>query len=184
MQQVEPTALIAYVATYWDLVWLLDEEQRALLVKLTPEPFGNERPSWGLALAQAHALNGDLRLARAYADSARVAFDGQLRERRGDVDARMYRAVALAYVGRHAEAMRDGEQAVAALAQDAYTGAYFQLLLARIYILAGEHEKALERLEPLLKMPFFLTPAWLRIDPTFDPVRKEPRFLELVSGER
>ena len=26
------------------------------------------------------------------------------------------------------------------------------------------------------------TPAWLRLDPTFDPIRKEPRFQKLVAS--
>jgi hypothetical protein len=31
-------------------------------------------------------------------------------------------------------------------------------------------------------MPYYLSPGWLRIDPAFDPVRKHPRFQQLVSG--
>jgi hypothetical protein len=46
----------------------------------------------------------------------------------------------------------------------------------------GEPEKALDRLEPLLRVPFYLSPAWLKIDPTFDPVRENPRFRRLVEG--
>ena len=30
----------------------------------------------------------------------------------------------------------------------------------------GEPEKALEQLEPLLKIPYYLSPGWLKIDPT------------------
>jgi hypothetical protein len=54
--------------------------------------------------------------------------------------------------------------------------------LARIYILVGEQEKALDQLEPLLKMPYYLTPGWLRIDPNFEPLRKNSRFQKLVAG--
>jgi tetratricopeptide (TPR) repeat protein len=181
---VEPASLVAYVAAYGDLVWLLDEEQQALLLRLTPGPFGDNRGTWGLALAQAHALRGDWGLARAYADSARAAFEAQLRDRRGDVEPRIFRAVALAYLGRRAEAVREGEQSVAAwpISKDAHIGAYYQHLLARIYILAGEPDKALDQLEPLLKIPYWLSPGWLRIDPTFDPLRKHPRFQRLVAG--
>ena len=48
--------------------------------------------------------------------------------------------MALAYLGRLDEAMREGERVVAAVpfSQDAYTGAYYQHMLVRIYILAGE----------------------------------------------
>jgi eukaryotic-like serine/threonine-protein kinase len=183
-REVEPAALVAYVAGYWDLVWLLDEEQRALLLRLTPGPFGEDRGSWGLALAQAHALRGDGSRARAYADSARAALEAQPRDARDEADFRMYRAIALAYLGRRAEAVREGERGVAArpISKDAYNGAYNQHLLAQVYILVGQHEKALDQLEPLLKIPYFLSPGWLKIDPTFDPLRGNPRFERLVKG--
>ena len=49
-------------------------------------------------------------------------------------------------------------------------------------VLVSEPEKALDRLEPLLKMPCYLSPGWLKIDPTFAPLRGSPRFERLVAG--
>ena len=49
-------------------------------------------------------------------------------------------------------------------------------------MMVGEPEKALDQLEPLLRVPYYLSPGYLRIDPTFDSVRKNPRFRKLVEG--
>ena len=85
--------------------------------------------------------------------------------------------------GRKAEAIDAGERAVrmGGIDRDAYGGPYNQLQLVRIYLLTGENAKAFDRLEPLLRIPFYVTPGWHRVDPTFDPVRKDPRFEKLVG---
>ena len=88
------------------------------------------------------------------------------------------------YLGKRAEAIRDGEKAAEPLpiSKDGYTGPYIQHLLVRIYILTGERQKALDHLEPLLQVPYHLSPGWLRIDPEFAPLRAEPRFQKMVSA--
>jgi adenylate cyclase len=63
-----------------------------------------------------------------------------------------------------------------------YIGGYLQLQLVRTYILLGEPDRALDELEPLLRIPFYLSPGWLRVDPAFDPLRNNPRFKKLVEG--
>ncbi len=52
----------------------------------------------------------------------------------------------------------------------------------RIYLATGQTEKALDEIEALLKVPYDLSPGWLRVDPTFDAVRQNPRFQRLVEG--
>jgi serine/threonine-protein kinase len=177
------TRFVSYFATYWEMYWLLTEEQRQLLVRLPPSAFDDDRGSWGLSIAGVATLRGDARMARAYGDSARIALEEQIRQSPDDGQLHSLYGVALAYAGRKAEAIREGERGLAmrSISADAFAGPYLQHQLARIYILVGEPEKALDQLEPLLRMPYDLTPAWLRADPTFDPLRKNPRFQRLAG---
>jgi len=182
-KEVEPAALVAYLANYWDLVWVLDEEQRGLLLRLTPSAFDDDPGARAICFAQASALTGDAANVRAYAEEARKAAEGLLREAPNDPTRRVGLGLALAYLGRKGDAIREGERgaALAPVSKNASLGPYYQHQLARIYILTGEPEKALDQLEPLLKIPYYLSPGWLKIDPNFDPLRKNPRFQKLVA---
>jgi len=185
-QEVEPTALVAYVSTYWDLFWMLEPEQQGLLLRLTPTAFDDDRATWAIVLAQAYHLRGDTTRTRVYADSALPAFESRVRAGPNDPQNHAFLGLTLAYLGRKAEAVREGEKAVAirSSAGDGYNGPYYQHLLARTYTLLGEPEKALNQLEGLLKIPYFLSPGWLKVDPTFDPLRKNPRFEKMVKGDK
>ncbi len=180
----EPTALVAAFGQYWDLFWVLDDAQQQLLLRLPPSTYDGDRGTWGIVRAQTYHVRGDLELTRVYADSARKGFQETLRATPDDPQRHAFLGLAYAYLGRKADAIREGERAVmlAPLERDGYIGPYLQHLLVRIYLLSGEPDKALDRLEPLLRMPYFLSPGWLRVDPSFDPVRSNPRFRKLAEG--
>ncbi len=183
-KEVDTASLAAYVGNYWDLVWLLTDEQQTLLLRLTPSAFDNDHAVWGLVLTQAAALRGDTAQVRRFADQSQSAFTEQLKTAAENSQLLCLRGVALAYLGRSAEAVREGERGLAlqSPSKDGYSGPYNQHQLVRIYILAGQQEKALDLLEPLLKIPYYLTPAWLRIDPNFDPLRQNARFKKIVGS--
>jgi TolB-like protein/Tfp pilus assembly protein PilF len=183
-KQVQPTALVAFLGTYQDLHWVLDEPRRQLLLRLTPAAFGDDKGNWGLVMAQAHALYGDKEKVKEYAEEARRVYAHQIVENPDAAQARVLLGLMLAYLGRGDEAVREGERGVglAPISKNARSGPYYQHQLVRIHILLGNREKALDLLGPLLTIPYHLTPGWLRIDPNFDPLRGNPRFERLVKG--
>ena len=184
LSAVEPAPLLAFFANFQDLYWVLDDAQQQQLLTLPPSAFDDDRATWAIVRAQTYQLRGNPAQARVYADSARLATEEQLRATPGDGQLHVFQGLALAYLGLKAEAIAEGQRAVALwpVSRDAYQGVYIQHQLVRIYLLVGEPEKALDQLEPLLKMPYYLSPGWLRIDPTFAPLKGNPRFEKLVAG--
>jgi eukaryotic-like serine/threonine-protein kinase len=180
---IDPTTLVAALGTYEDIAWVMDESQQDLLFRLTPSAFDDDRGSWALALSQVAALRKDEATSRRLAGEAAKIVEEQLKTAPDDASLHSSLSQAYGYQGRKEEAVREGLRAVAIrpVSKDATNGPFLQHQLARVYILNGEPEKALDLLEPLLKMPYWLTPAWLRIDPNFDPLRKNPRFEKLTK---
>jgi hypothetical protein len=165
------------------MAWVLDPDRRALLLTLEPKDFA-DRAEWAVFLALANSQVGNAARAKELGAIAADEFQAQLASGAEDSARHGFRGLALALAGRREEAVREGRRGVELLpiSRDAFSGPYRQHILARIYILTGEEEKALDTLEPLLLVPYFLTPAWLRLDPTYDPLRHNPRFVKLVAG--
>ncbi len=133
--------------------------------------------------AQIHGLMGNRQRERAYYDSARSMLESKIQQRPDDERLRSALGIAYAGLGRKGDAIREGELGVELLpmSKEAWRGAYRLKDLARIYTMVGEYDATIDRLESLLAVPSITAVPGLRIDPTWEPLRDQPRFQALLA---
>jgi tetratricopeptide (TPR) repeat protein len=119
-------------------------------------------------------------------DSARAALETALRRLPDDYGYHAQLGRAYAGLGRADDAVREGQRAVELLPpeRDAYFGMENVINLALIHATLGQAEPAVRQLRIVLAGQPFLTPAWLRVDPNWDPIRSDPAFQQLVAAGR
>ncbi len=180
---ITPPAIAAYFAGYFEMSWVLDAETRALIGRLTPAAFDNDRAWWGQALATNYWTTGRVDLARAYADSALAPSLAQVQAAPGDPSVVMLYALMLAYRGRRDEAIAEARRGVALIPdRRGVNQTYDRLQLVRIYLAIGETAAALPELERLVASRGMISRRWLALDPLFEPLRGDARFQRLVGS--
>jgi tetratricopeptide (TPR) repeat protein len=180
---VDAGVLLPSFAGGEDLFWVLDDDQQRRVLAMPPSAFDDDRGIWATVRMYLYQLRHDSARMSVYADSARLVLEEQLRANPSDAVRHAYLGVVLAHLGRKDDAVREGRRAAELIpVSRGYPGYYMQHQLVRIHILVGEPERALDELEALLRLPYYLTPAWLRIDPAFSPLKGNPRFEKLLAG--
>jgi tetratricopeptide (TPR) repeat protein len=182
-RQIGPTETVAYLSGGFE--WLFSAEDFSLLRRLIPAAFDDDEATWANAQALAAWHAGESDAARQYAEKAIPLLEAQAKSSPGVAYLPAALGQMLAMAGRKKDAIAQALRAceMESVEKAPLTGPQVLLVLAQTYMLAGEPDKAIDTLERLLKMPFYLTPAWLAIDTTYDSLRQNPRFQKLVAAK-
>jgi TolB-like protein/Flp pilus assembly protein TadD len=181
---VDQRDLVALVAGWGGYTWLLDDDQRAVLFRLRPAAFNNDRGIWALTISAQYWFQGDTALARAYADTAlRPLADGVAAGAQDPIAHVLY-GLALARLGRSDPARREADVArrLAPLAADPVRNSNAHRGAAWVYATVGDADQAIAVLDSLLRVPGVMSSGMLQIDPAWAPLRGDPRFAKLAGA--
>jgi Flp pilus assembly protein TadD len=130
-----------------------------------------------------YLLQGDEAKARTALEHARLVSDQLLRAAPDDPNRHGQHGIILAALGQKQKAIAEGKRAVELLpeSQDAFDGPQVSTALAQIYAWTGEFDEAFRLLDHLLAVPNGLTVPMFKLDPAWDPLRKDPRYQTLID---
>ncbi len=116
--------------------------------------------------------------------SARNILEAKIQEKPDDERYHSSLGIAYAGLGRKEDAIRQGKLGVELLpvTKDAWRGQYRIEDLARIHVMVGEFDAAIDQIEDLLSGPGEMSAPLLKLDPAWEPLRKHPRFKKLIEA--
>ena len=125
------------------------------------------------------------KLANKYYDEARSFLKSKVEE--DPEDARFHSSLGIAWagLGHKEDAIREGKLGVKLLpvTKEAMRGLWRVEALAKIYVMVGEFDAAIDQLEFLLSRPGWMSIPLLRLDPAWAPLRNHPRFKKLTESD-
>jgi tetratricopeptide (TPR) repeat protein len=147
-----------------------------------------------LGIALAERVAGDIGRAKAAAEQARNTLEPLGKDQPDNAFIAAALAVADATLGEKASAIDEAQRAVTLLpsSKDRVSGPGFEENLALVDMMIGENGRAISILTRLLQTPYGgwlytpspITPALLRLDPIWDPLRTDPAFQKLYDQKQ
>src|SRR5205809_1486169 len=144
---------------------------------------GIEKGSKQVGLALAQRVAGDTAQARADAEQARNTLESLKKDQPENAFVAAALAVAYATLDKKDSALNEAQRTITLLPsnKDRLSGPAFEENLALVEMIIGENSRAISTLTRLLRLysPTPITPALLRLDPLWDPLRADPAFQKL-----
>ncbi|HEV2606394.1 MAG TPA: tetratricopeptide repeat protein [Xanthomonadaceae bacterium] len=139
-----------------------------------------------LYLAWVYQATGDTARARSIYGELRDRMQSEIVHHPNDPDLHMALAFAAAGLGLKDEAIAEGRKATTLLpvSRDEFAGPAYLGWLAQLYVRVGENDQAIDLLRQLMAIRSaggVVSPALLKLDPIWDSLRKDPRFLKLIA---
>jgi tetratricopeptide (TPR) repeat protein len=148
----------------------------------------HEKLNYQERLADAQEYAGDMAGARATARELLAPLETLSKGASGNPNVAVSLSQIHAVLGEKEAAIREAERAVALVpsAKDAVEGPTYEENLARVEGMLGDKDRAIARLQHLSEIPYrySVTPALLRLDPQWDPLRSDPRFQKLCEEKK
>jgi predicted Zn-dependent protease len=174
------------------------EAVRLLQARAAQLQFGSEIEKgliqWRLAVAQ--RLAGDIAGAKVTAEQARNTLEAVRKNQPDNAIIAALLSRAYAALGDKNSALNEAEHAIALVpsAKDSVSGPVYEENLALVEVMVGETSQAISTIARLLQTPYRsfqlysqttpVTPALLRVDPTWDPLRADPAFQKLCEEKQ
>ena len=177
--------------SFFQLYWLSRDYPAAAKVAETDTAANwpgrsNESFPRQLHLAWAYNASGDSAKAQPLYAEVRTQMQAALPQRPDDADLHLALGFAAAGLGLKDEATREGRKAIDLMPmnRDALSAPGYLAFLAQLYVRAGENDQAIDTLRQVLALPSggrAISSALLKLDPVWDPLRKDARFLKLIA---
>jgi non-specific serine/threonine protein kinase len=122
-------------------------------------------------------------LAHTSFDSARILLEKEMKKQPDDPRIHSSLGIVYAALERKEAAIKEGKRAVELypVSKDFLFGPQRVEDLAHIYVLLGEYDLAIDKLEYLLSIPYWVSVSYLQLDPKWDPLRQHPKFQKLLG---
>jgi eukaryotic-like serine/threonine-protein kinase len=158
-----------------------------------PFAFGIDKGIKQVGLAWVQRVSGDIAQSKVSAEQARNTLQQISKEQPDNAFVAAALAVAYALLAEKGSALNEAQRAIALVpsSKDRLSGPGFEENLALVEMLIGQNSRAISTLTQLLQIPYSgwlytpapITPALLRLDSIWDPLRADPAFQKLC-GEK